>query len=358
MPAEARGSTYQTKAGVGIRWLERGKRRHQSGFRNVTEARRWFADNVAPRLRGPARPDPGITFDAFCDLFLDRHGATVSPSTRATLAERLKPARAVFGPWTLRELEGAAADIATWRASLSDTSRYRFTSALRQALGAAVRWRFLTVNPAVDAGKNPQPRAEELDPFTRDEIDRLAVELGPTLGAFAIVGAETGLRTAELVALERRDVQDGAVVVQRRYANGRLVDYPKTERSRRRVPLTDRAKRALDSLPPRIDSRLIFPAAEGAHLDLDNFRAREWRPACEAAGVRPRGPYHLRHTFATEALASGISIFELSRLLGTSVAMVDRTYGHYARDTEAVILARLNARSARSGVEMASPSPE
>jgi integrase len=67
-----------------------------------------------------------------------------------------------------------------------------------------------------------------------------------------------------------------------------------------------------------------------------------------------RGPYHLRHTFATEALAAGVSIFELARLMGTSVAMIDRTYGHLARDSEAAILARLDARSDRSGVEMAS----
>jgi integrase len=82
-------------------------------------------------------------------------------------------------------------------------------------------------SPAVDAGRNPQPRTEELYPFTRDEIDKIAVELGPAYGPVAIVGAGTGLRTAELIALERRDIQDGAVVVQRRYANGRLVDYPK-----------------------------------------------------------------------------------------------------------------------------------
>ena len=163
MPARG-GSTYKTKTGVGIRWLEGGKRRYQSGFQNKTEARRWFDENVAPRLRGPARPDPAITFDSFCDVFLERHGATVSPTTKQTLSERLKPARAVFGTWTLRELEGAAADVAAWRASLTDTSRYRLTSALRQALGAAVRWRYLTLNPAVDAGKNPQPRAEELRP--------------------------------------------------------------------------------------------------------------------------------------------------------------------------------------------------
>ncbi len=358
MAAEARGSTYATAAGVGIRWLEGGKRRYQSGFRNKSEARRWFADNVAPRLHGPARPDPGITLDAFCDVFLERHGATVSPSTKATLTERLKPARAVFGSWTLRELEGAAADVAAWRAGLSDTSRYRLTSALRQVLGAAVRWRYLTVNPAVDAGRNPQPRAEELDPFTRDEVDKIAVELGHVYGPLAIVGAETGLRTAELIALERRDVQDGAVVVQRRHANGRLVDYPKTERSRRRVPLTDRAQAALEGMPARIDTRLVFPAPEGGHLNLDSWRFREWTPALEAAGVRVRGPYHLRHMFATEALAAGVSIFELARLMGTSVAMIDRTYGHLAHDSEAGILARLNARSARSGDEVASPSSE
>lgn len=58
---------------------------------------------------------------------------------KETLRERLDPARTVFGSWTLRELEGAAADIASWRATLSATSRYRLTAALRQALAAAVR---------------------------------------------------------------------------------------------------------------------------------------------------------------------------------------------------------------------------
>jgi integrase len=62
----------------------------------------------------------------------------------------------------------------------------------------------------------------------------------------------------------------------------------------------------------------------------------------------------LRHTFATEVLAAGISVFELSRLMGTSIAMIDRTYGHLARDSQAAILARLNARAGRDGVQMAS----
>jgi len=68
----------------------------------------------------------------------------------------------------------------------------------------------------------------------------------------------------------------------------------------------------------------------------------------------PETPYHLRHTFATEALAAGVSIFELSRLMGASVKEVDRTYGHLARDSADAIRARLEARAAQPGVNVAS----
>jgi hypothetical protein len=52
-----------------------------------------------------------------------------------------------------------------------------------------------------------------------------------------------------------------------------------------------------------------------------------------------RAPAHLRD----RALAAGVSTFELARLMGTSVAMIDRTYGHFARDSEDSIRARLEA---------------
>jgi integrase len=316
---------------------------------------RWFGDNVEPRLRSGA-PDPSITFDAFCDLFLERHGATVSKRTKDTIEERLTSARKRFGSWTLRDLEGAADDVAAWRAGLSDTSRYRLTNAFRQVLGAAVRWRYLTTNPAVGAGRNPEPGAEELLPFTRDEIAAIALELGTLYGPLVIFAAETGLRTNEWIALERRDIDRAgrAVTVQRRIADGVMTGYPKTERSRRRVPLTARAFKALESLPPRLDTPIVFPSPTGGHLSLDNWRTREWYPALEAAGIDQRGPYHLRHTFATEALAERVSIFELARLMGTSVKMIDRTYGHLARDSEDAIRGLLDARADRDGVEMAS----
>jgi integrase len=66
---------------------------------------------------------------------------------------------------------------------------------------------------------------------------------------------------------------------------------------------------------------------------LHNFRNREWKPAQLAAGIEPlRRIYDLRHTFATFALRAGISTFDLSRYMGASLTMIDRHYGHLARD--------------------------
>jgi len=355
MPAEQRGSVFKTRNGYGIRWVENGKRPQHTGFATKTEARRWFAANVTPRL-GRGRPSGEISYDAFCEIFLARHGATIAASTKDTLAGRLAHSRDRFGSWTLSELEEAAADVAAWRGEFPDGQRYRVTSAMRQALAAAVRWKYLVRNPAAEAGKNPQPRAEEILPFTPGEVDAIVLELDALDAARVIVAAETGLRPEEWIALERRDLDKTgpALAVQRKYAKGVLRPYGKNHRARRRVPLSARAFAALDRLPPRLDSTLIFPAPQGGHLEIRNWRSRKWYPALEAAGIPRRGPYHLRHTFATEALAAGVSTFELSRMMGTSLAMIDRHYGHLARDSEDSIRARLDARSERSGVYLAS----
>ncbi len=111
---------------------------------------------------------------------------------------------------------------------------------------------------------------------------------------------------------------------------------------------------SIAALPPRVDTALLFPAPEGGHLGIENRRTRNWYPALEAAGISKRGPYHLRHTFATEAFAAGEATFELSRVMGTSLQMIDTHYGYLARDSEESIRARLDARSNRSGVYLAS----
>ena len=78
---------------------------------------------------------------------------------------------------------------------------------------------------------------------------------------------------------------------------------------------------------------LLFPSPRGGYFDLHNFRNRYWSPAANRGGVEPlRRVYDLRHTFATFALRAGISTFDLSRYMGASLTMIDRHYGHLARD--------------------------
>jgi integrase len=71
------------------------------------------------------------------------------------------------------------------------------------------------------------------------------------------------------------------------------------------------------------------------------------RPAQKAAAIAPlRRVYDLRHTFATFALRAGISTFDLSRYMGASLTMIDRHYGHLARDGREHAIKLLDALNA------------
>jgi len=320
MPPTARGSVFRTKTGVGIRWPENGRQPQRTGFRTKREAQAWFDEHVAPRLRRGG-PSADITFERFSGAFFDRWTPGKAPRTVASMEERLAPARQHFGSWTLAELEHAVDDVAVWRKAFpTEHSRYRHTRAFRQVLNAAVRWRYLQRNPAVDVGSNAQPRPAELQPFTVPEIDAIVEEMTIADGALVVFAAETGLRTSEWVVLERRDIdrRQGIVVVR----DGKT--------DRHTTPLTPRAERALDRLPARIDTQLVFPAARGGRIEINNWRLRRWYPALEAAGLSKRGPYALRHTFATEAHAAGVSTMDLAAMMGNSLETISRHYGHLA----------------------------
>jgi hypothetical protein len=162
-------------------------------------------------------------------------------------------------------------------------------------------------------------------------------------------GASTSVRTVEraVARLEGEGwlrVEHGLLNVRRTVSAGEVVELAKTSASRRQVPLSPRALAALDRLPARLDTPRLFPAPSGGLLDLDNFRRREWRPAIEASGVAtPARIYDLRSTFASHALAGGITVFELARVMGTSVRMIEKHYGTLVEGAGASIARRLGA---------------
>jgi len=78
---------------------------------------------------------------------------------------------------------------------------------------------------------------------------------------------------------------------------------------------------------------------------MHNFARRDWHPALEAAGVPARRVDDLRHSFASNALHAGISLFELSRYMGASVRVIEMHYGHLVEGAEETVRARLDAHA-------------
>jgi site-specific recombinase XerC len=123
--------------------------------------------------------------------------------------------------------------------------------------------------------------------------------------------------------------------------------------STRAVPLQAKAFEALDRLPASVNP-VLFPNARGGRIDFRIFGRRHWRPAQIAAGIEPiRGLYDLRHTYATFALRAGVPVFAVSRFIGSSIAMIDRHYGHLARDSREHAVALLDALALERAVDAA-----
>jgi integrase len=296
-------------------------------------------------MRGETIAPSPMTLTELVDEYLEQHVAEAN--TIRALRDRLRYAThgiPVKPRASKREhaLGGIRVDrfdartVGAWRKRLPEGSAWHIHKALRQVLSYAVRAKLVTENVA-QLVPNPEPRRRELPTFgTWEELERLAAELPPARRSLPILVAGSGLRPEEWLALERRDVDTKAAVlhVRRVYTDGRIKEYGKQERSLRRIPLRRRALEALEGHPWHIDTPLVYPGDKGGYLNLHDWRRDEWYPAIEAAGLDKRVPYSLRHTFASFAIAAGVSLFYLARLMGSSVDQIDRTYGHLLPDSE------------------------
>ena len=71
-----------------------------------------------------------------------------------------------------------------------------------------------------------------------------------------------------------------------------------------------------------------------------------WHKTLRRAGVPYFRIYDLRSTFASRALAAGVPVFELAKVMGTSVRMIERHYGTLLDGAGANIARRLNVYDA------------
>jgi integrase len=320
------------------------KRVQRGGFASEQDARDAL-ERELDRLRRELRITRRLTLSDLVETYLDQQD--VQPVTIEKLRYLLGKATVVFGDRAIGEL--TSQEIAAWRMTLSPGYRFEATQALRQVVHRAVAWGMIDVNPAKVGVDNPVRRPKEQHPFESwADLEALAAAIGPRYGPMILFAAATGLRPGEWIALEKRDVdrKERVVLVRRSFTRGQL-KIPKTEASVRAVPLQARALDALDRIQDGNGSTLLFPGERGGYLDIHHFRPFQWRLAQQAAGIKPvRRVYDLRHTFATFALRAGLSTFDLSRYMGASLTMIDRHYGHLARDGREHAIKLLDALNA------------
>ena len=231
-------------------------------------------------------------------------------------------------------------------ADQSPASVHKMHVTLHKALKQAVRWGYMTKNPADDVDP-PKVITKEVHPLTREEAKRLLSTVqGDRLEALYVVALHTGLRQGELLALkwDDLDLQARRLQVRRTLTKdgGKLTVGPtKTAKGRRTVKLTKDAVEALrghltrqlaeiDGLGDTFEENgLVFCTGKGTLINPTNLRKRSLAPLLVRAGLPHMNFHQLRHTAATILLLKNVNPKIVSEMLGhATIAMTLDTYSH------------------------------
>ena len=153
----------------------------------------------------------------------------------------------------------------------------------------------------------------------------------------------TGLRTSELVALNREDIDWKRGVISVRHAQTQasrgLMEKPKTRTGTREVKLLAPALEALNAQKPLtyLKRKEIFQnPGTGERWPGDQpIRKTLWMHALRIAGVRYRNPYQTRHTWASMMLSAGEHPMWVASQMGhKDWGMIRRHYGRWIPDAD------------------------
>ncbi len=186
------------------------------------------------------------------------------------------------------------------------------------------------------------PKAKTRDVYvltTQQRQALIAVTHDPKYKMLFALAMFTGLRQGELLGLRWTsiDFERGIISVREQFSSGE-VSEPKGRKSRE-VPFDDRTADWLRNW--RANSSgvgLVFPAANGKHMDVKNMCNREWRPVLIKSGIKdeianagyPPFRFHdLRHVYASVLLGKGASLHDVQRAMGhASYRTTEKNYAH------------------------------
>jgi len=201
----------------------------------------------------------------------------------------------------------------------SRTVRYIHTvihAALKQALKNQLVYRNVS-----EATELPADNKKEARALTAEEMDKfLNILEGNRLKAAFVTLLGSGLRRGELLALKWKniDLKEGVIHVKENLTwlpkKGIVFQSPKTEKSKRSVPLPDnvlielkkhkkaQAAEKLSAGEGYQDSGMVFCTEVGTPIIPRNFE-RKYKALLKKAGLTGIKLHSLRHTYATRLLA-------------------------------------------------------
>jgi integrase len=184
-----------------------------------------------------------------------------------------------------------------------------------------------------------------------------------------------GLRKGEILALRWEDVDlDGGLLhvrqnVQRLPEMGLVFGPPKSDKSRRTIPLpassvralrSHRARQAAEALslgPAWVDSGLVFTSTVGTVIEPRNL-TRLFDELIAKAGVRRIRFHDLRHTCASLLIAQGAHPKAIQAHLGhSSIQVTMDRYGHLFPDALEHLADRLDAARAQLRMDAMETEP-
>jgi integrase len=213
------------------------------------------------------------------------------------------------------------------RAKRTPSTVNRYIAALSVALGyAAKELQWLEKNPCMSIRK-PKENAGRVRFLSDDERTRLlaACKPHPSLYLAVVLALSTGARQAEIMSLRYAQID---------FAR-KVITLPKTKNGETRaLPLVGAAFTLLQErakVRSLTDDR-VFPATVRAKKS-DYLDLREpWENALKAAKIEDFHWHDLRHTAASYLAMSGVSLVEISKILGHRTMQMVSRYSHLSAE--------------------------
>lgn len=277
-----------------------------------------------------------MTFQKYANLYLQLNEDDWKPSylykNKLILENRFDE----FQNMNIQDIK--ASTIKLWYKKIDNVgnkSKGNYLSVLKGILDVALHDEIIDKNPMVHV-KFPQYHAPRINPFNSDEVKQIlegAEIYNPNLLYFLAMGFFTGMRTGEILALKRSEIDFENKIIHIRSTISRFGDAkPKTFGSTRDIPI-------LDSLYPHIvkmferenDTYMMTTQFGNPYHDTHIFVNNWWKPLLKSLGITYRRPYNMRHSFATNMLYRQLCTpVELSQYLGhSSVQMIYDVYVTY-----------------------------